>query len=607
MLRRIWLFMLLALPLTVPFWAQNEADIFRDVSPSVVSIEVEISRFDTTGGAGFVIDKNGHIVTNAHVVEESRSLTVVFHDGYKASAKLIGMDTRVDLAVIKVDAARHRLKPVTFGDSDALVVGQRVLAIGNPYGLEATLTTGIISGLNRSLENNDGTTMEGAIQTDAMLAPGNSGGPLLNQAGEVIGVNTAGYRGTALGFAIPSNSARRIAKNMVASAIRAAREAATKTAALAITEAWQATIEATAAYATYQAADATFEAAEAAFESALATRETDLADMEATYSTFEEAVAQHEQSDTNASWATMDAARATGIAAYANLEVRGTPFQKAVATYEAAAATVDVAWQDLQLIAPDKAEEVEATWTAEAALPTATPTPMSTATPTPTPTTTEAWQATAKANAAYSTYEAADATFEAADVTLVAAWATREAANTHFSAALNAADAPAATAEAAATQYARRRSDAALRTWEAAATSFGKAVKAFDAPRATAKAAWATADAAYAIASAAAATANVAWRDLQLIAPEKADALVATWTAEAALVTATPTPYRVSVDSAVNLRSGPGTDHARVGVTGPGDIFEVIGYQAGSPYNWLQVRYDGGEAWIAESLTRFRG
>ena len=219
MFRRLWLFMLLALPLTAPFWAQNEADIYRDVTSSVVSIEVEISRFDTTGGAGFVIDKNGHIVTNAHVIEDAVTLTVVFHDGSKEPAHLIGMDTRVDLAVIKVDVVRHRLKPVTFGDSDALVVGQRVLAIGSPYGLEATLTTGIISGLNRSLENNDGTTMEGAIQTDAMLAPGNSGGPLLNQAGEVIGVNTAGYRGTALGFAIPSNTVLRVTENMIVFAV----------------------------------------------------------------------------------------------------------------------------------------------------------------------------------------------------------------------------------------------------------------------------------------------------------------------------------------------------------------------------------------------------
>ena len=86
MFRRLWLFILLALPITVPFWAQNEADIYRDVSPSVVSIEVEISRFDTAGGAGFVIDKNGHIVTNAHVVEDARALTAVFHDGYESGS-----------------------------------------------------------------------------------------------------------------------------------------------------------------------------------------------------------------------------------------------------------------------------------------------------------------------------------------------------------------------------------------------------------------------------------------------------------------------------------------------------------------------------------------
>ena len=215
MLRRLGLIILLALTLTARFWAQNEADIYRDVSPSVVSIEVEISRFDTAGGAGFAIDEDGHIVTNAHVVEDARALTVKFFDGYEAPAALIGMDTRVDLAVIKVDVARHRLKAVSFGDSDALVVGEAVVAIGSPHGLDATLTRGIISGLNRRLEFDDGTVMEGAIQTDAALASGNSGGPLLNQAGEVIGVATAGYRGTALGFAIPSNTARRVAEEMI--------------------------------------------------------------------------------------------------------------------------------------------------------------------------------------------------------------------------------------------------------------------------------------------------------------------------------------------------------------------------------------------------------
>ncbi|MCY4061722.1 MAG: trypsin-like peptidase domain-containing protein [Chloroflexi bacterium] len=215
MFRRLWWIALLALPLTLPFWAQNEADIYREVSPSVVSIEVEISQFDTAGGAGFVIDEDGHIVTNAHVIEDAIALHVVFHDGYETPAKLVGMDSRVDLAVIKVDVARHRLKPVTFGDSDAVVVGEAVVAIGSPHGLDATLTRGIISGLNRRLELDDGTTMEGAIQTDAALAPGNSGGPLLNQVGEVIGVNTAGYGGTALGFAIPSSVMRQVTQSII--------------------------------------------------------------------------------------------------------------------------------------------------------------------------------------------------------------------------------------------------------------------------------------------------------------------------------------------------------------------------------------------------------
>ena len=213
------------------------ADIYRLVSPSVVSIDVEISRHDTAGGAGFVIDEDGHIITNAHVIEDARTLSVLFHDGYEAPAELIGMDARVDLAVLKVDVAPHRLKPVRFGDSDALVVGQDVLAIGNPYGLEATLTRGIISGLNRRVEYADGTVLQGAIQTDAALAPGNSGGPLVNMAGEVVGVNTAGYRGTALGFAIPSNTVRSIVPNIftaAATAIGTTRAAAARQTELAV-------------------------------------------------------------------------------------------------------------------------------------------------------------------------------------------------------------------------------------------------------------------------------------------------------------------------------------------------------------------------------------
>ena len=203
-----------------PRAGEDIAEIYRRVSKSVVSIEVEIGRFDVASGTGFVVDEYGHIVTNAHVVEDAFAIAVEFQDGLQTSAELIGMDTLVDIAVIKVDVRSYRLKPVTFGDSDDLAVGQSVLAIGNPFGLEGTLTTGIISGLDRSISFGDGSTIEGAIQTDAALGRGNSGGPLINHAGEVIGVNTAGYTGLSgssnFGFAIPSNLARRISENMIA-------------------------------------------------------------------------------------------------------------------------------------------------------------------------------------------------------------------------------------------------------------------------------------------------------------------------------------------------------------------------------------------------------
>ena len=346
MFRRLCLFMLLALPLTAPLWAQNEADIYRDASPSVVSIEVEISRFETAGGAGFVIDKNGHIVTNAHVVEDAVTLTVVFHDGSKEPAHVIGIDKRVDLAVIKVDAAPHRLKPVTFGDSDALVVGQRVLAIGNPYGLEATLTTGIISGLNRSLENSDGTTMEGAIQTDAMLAPGNSGGPLLNQAGEVIGVNTAGYRGTALGFAIPSNTVQRVTENMIVTTVRATREAATKAAAAATT-----TVDA--AIATWDAAHATFLAAATNMEMARRAGAWAISVKAAVDATLVAAVT-NVAGGADGAFATYEAAGAEWDAAWATIEVPRATLDVAEATFDAAFTSWGTAGENLRLGAPEE-------------------------------------------------------------------------------------------------------------------------------------------------------------------------------------------------------------------------------------------------------------
>lgn len=203
-----------------PISGGDYAEVYRRVSPSVVSIEVEIGFFDDASGTGFVVDRERHIVTSAHVVEDARVIRVIFHDGTDAAATLISIDTLLDIAVIKVDVAPRRLEPVTFGDSDKLAVGQTVLAIGNPFGLEATLTTGIISGLKRELEFDDGAILEGMIQTDAAIAPGSSGGPLLNLYGEVIGVNSAGYGalfgGTNFGFAIPSNTVQHIGENMIA-------------------------------------------------------------------------------------------------------------------------------------------------------------------------------------------------------------------------------------------------------------------------------------------------------------------------------------------------------------------------------------------------------
>ncbi|MDE2747699.1 MAG: trypsin-like peptidase domain-containing protein, partial [Chloroflexota bacterium] len=185
-----------------------------------MSIEVDISLFDDASGTGFVVDKHGHIVTNAHVVEDAFRITVVFQDGAKATAVLVGTDTLLDVAALKVNTVASRLKPVTFGDSDDLAIGQSVLAIGNPFGLEASLTTGIISGLKRELEFDDGSILQGMIQTDAAIAPGSSGGPLMSLSGEVIGVNSAGvgtlFGGTNFGFAIPSNTVKRISDRMIA-------------------------------------------------------------------------------------------------------------------------------------------------------------------------------------------------------------------------------------------------------------------------------------------------------------------------------------------------------------------------------------------------------
>ncbi len=232
-------------PTPLPPEAIAEADaeelllinLYERVNPSVVNIVVTVEEegtvlgseediFPTQGqGSGFVYDTEGHIITNNHVIADATKVEVTFHDGSSAQAEVIGSDPDSDLAVVKVDLPAEVLRPVAWSDSDQLRVGQRAVAIGNPFGLSGTLTSGIISALNRSLPTETGTfRIPEIVQTDAAINPGNSGGPLLNSQGEVIGVNTAIVpRRTALGersflgvgFAIPSNLVVRVVPSLI--------------------------------------------------------------------------------------------------------------------------------------------------------------------------------------------------------------------------------------------------------------------------------------------------------------------------------------------------------------------------------------------------------
>ncbi len=208
-------------------------NIYERVVPSVVNIDVTITTphpgvGDTASGSGFIYDDQGNIVTNAHVVSDATDITVTFHDGSVSPAKLVGFDAYSDLAVIKVDNVdQAKLAPVVFGDSDQLHVGQRAIAIGNPFGLASSMTVGIISGLGRQLPSAElvnntigGFNNPSIIQVDADINPGNSGGPLLNSHGQVIGVNTAirtesgVFQG--VGFAVPSRTVERVVPELIA-------------------------------------------------------------------------------------------------------------------------------------------------------------------------------------------------------------------------------------------------------------------------------------------------------------------------------------------------------------------------------------------------------
>ncbi|HZU87049.1 MAG TPA: trypsin-like peptidase domain-containing protein, partial [Anaerolineaceae bacterium] len=205
--------------------------LYETVNPSVVSIGVskQVDAFSPRGyrgsytvegqGSGFVYDTSGYIVTNNHVVEGATSITVTFWNGSKAEATLVGGDSSVDLAVIQVNVDPAKLSPVVLGDSDGAKVGQSVVALGSPFGLQNSMSTGIISGLKRTLETG-GLSISGMIQTDAAINPGNSGGPLLNLQGQVIGVNTAIEsdlgQSSGVGYAVPSSLVRTVVAELIA-------------------------------------------------------------------------------------------------------------------------------------------------------------------------------------------------------------------------------------------------------------------------------------------------------------------------------------------------------------------------------------------------------
>ena len=197
--------------------------IFERTEEGVVQVNVHRTS-DVLGangvGSGFVFDKNGHIITNEHVVENSDIVTVTFLDGRSYNAEVIGVDAATDIAVIKVNADPSLLKPLHIGDSSNLKVGMGVAAIGNPFGLSGTMTAGIVSALGRLLPQDTGFSIPDVIQTDAAINPGNSGGPLLNSRGEVVGINTAIQSGTGeftgVGFSIPSNTIAKIVPKLIA-------------------------------------------------------------------------------------------------------------------------------------------------------------------------------------------------------------------------------------------------------------------------------------------------------------------------------------------------------------------------------------------------------
>ncbi len=208
----------------------NATDVYKRVSPSVVAVannalvrrgffSFQLYEVPQGAGSGFVWDKKGHIVSNYHVVYEASTLTVTFPDGTRYDAKIVGVAPDYDLAVLRIDAPADRLTPVVVAPSRALQVGQRVYAIGNPFGLDTTLSSGIVSALGRTITSMTDRKIYDVVQTDTAINPGNSGGPLLGADGRLIGVNTAivspSGANAGIGFAVPSDTVSRVVPQLI--------------------------------------------------------------------------------------------------------------------------------------------------------------------------------------------------------------------------------------------------------------------------------------------------------------------------------------------------------------------------------------------------------